>query len=41
VYNSVKQSMQKAIEGKPEALQQKILRGAILKQLEAKEIMEH
>lgn len=37
----VRQRMAKAIEGKPEALQQKIMRGAFLKQLESKEIMEH
>ena len=41
IYQGVRQSMAKAIEGKPEALQEKILRGAISKQLEAREIMEH
>jgi translation elongation factor EF-Ts len=37
----VRERMAKAIEGKPEALQQKIMRGAFLKQLESREIMEH
>lgn len=37
----VRQRMAKAIEGKPEKLQQIIMRGALLKQLESKEIMEH
>ena len=37
----VRERMAKAIDGKPEELQKKIMRGAFLKQLESKEIMEH